>query len=342
MVNDIPSNAQHRKTHRFLRNPSLMGACSMKILLATDGSESASHAATFLARLPHRERMKLTIASIVPTMAILSNSEVKEWQRHYVEIETRQANKFCEKIRQSFEGADADIETVVTSGHPGSEILAEAKRRDCDLIVLGAVGHSLLERMMVGSVSDFVATNASCSVLVVRPAVSMVANQTNSKGHQGLRVCIGYDNSDQSKFVFNDLESFLWGTDTHFDIVSGFRFPFSYVDLPVAIAPKEVDEPYNKNLKAITSFAQKVFPNVQPHLIEMHHTGHGLTEFAMKHECDLIALGDTGHGLLGRTILGSVSRYVLRHAPCSVWIARNPKHHPVYQAQAAQLKPSFA
>ena len=292
----------------------------MKILLATDGSKFANDAAAFLARLPHREGMDLTVMSVVPTMAILNHSEVKEWQRKYSEAQTKQANQNCLEVERFFEGAVASVEKVVTSGHPGSEIVSEARKRKSDFVVIGAMGHSLLERMMIGSVSDYVATHASCSVLVVRPT------GLGSKNHGHLNVCIAYDSSVQSRYAMVELETFQWGADAHFDIVSGFGYPFNYMEVPIAVEMQGIENMFQKNLDAVAKEAQKVLPHVQPHLVQTLHIGETLVEFTSNKKSDLIILGDTGYGLLGRAVLGSVSRYVLRHASCSVWIARKPRH----------------
>ena len=76
-------------------------------------------------------------------------------------------------------------------------ILAEAKDLDCDLIVIGARGHSFFGRLLIGSVSDSIATHAKCSVLVVRPDEQddepSDVNPTSSR-----RIIIGYDGSNAS------------------------------------------------------------------------------------------------------------------------------------------------
>jgi nucleotide-binding universal stress UspA family protein len=43
-------------------------------------------------------------------------------------------------------------------------------------------------------------------------------------------------------------------------------------------------------------------------------------------EPDLIVVGSHGRSMIGRLVLGSVSRYVLTHADCSVRISRHPIH----------------
>ena len=87
----------------------------------------------------------------------------------------------------------------------------------------------------------------------------------------------------------------------------------------------EVDEIKAEATKAVHAAAEKLqgsAPNVHAHLIESDHVGEGLIEFVEENECDLLVVGETPHSVLGRVILGSVSRFVLRHAPCSVWITR--------------------
>jgi len=52
------------------------------------------------------------------------------------------------------------------------------------------------------------------------------------------------------------------------------------------------------------------------------HIGDSIVNVAEETNANLIVVGDTGHSLLSRFLLGSTSKYVLRHAPCSVWISR--------------------
>jgi nucleotide-binding universal stress UspA family protein len=67
---------------------------------------------------------------------------------------------------------------------------------------------------------------------------------------------------------------------------------------------------------------RELTPVVTTNVIESSHVGDGLVQFVKENKSDVIVLGSTGGGLLSALLLGSVSRYVLRHAGCSVWIAR--------------------
>lgn len=49
-----------------------------------------------------------------------------------------------------------------------------------------------------------------------------------------------------------------------------------------------------------------------------------IVDEAKKFEADLIVVGSHGYGFFERMLLGSVSSYVVHHAPCSVLVVRKP------------------
>ncbi len=58
------------------------------------------------------------------------------------------------------------VESRLISGHP-APILVEASK-DADLLVVGSRGHGEFVGMLIGSVSEYCATNAHCPVLIHR------------------------------------------------------------------------------------------------------------------------------------------------------------------------------
>jgi nucleotide-binding universal stress UspA family protein len=60
------------------------------------------------------------------------------------------------------------ITTSVVSGLPKREILEKAESFDADLIVVGSQGQGAFSRLLLGSVSQYLATHAKCSVLIVK------------------------------------------------------------------------------------------------------------------------------------------------------------------------------
>ena len=60
------------------------------------------------------------------------------------------------------------ITTSVVSGLPKSAILEKAESFDADLIVVGSQGQGAFSRFLLGSVSQYLATHAKCSVMIVK------------------------------------------------------------------------------------------------------------------------------------------------------------------------------
>jgi nucleotide-binding universal stress UspA family protein len=54
-------------------------------------------------------------------------------------------------------------------GEPATEIVAAAKRRGADLVVMGTHGRTGLEHALMGSIAERVVRRAHCPVLTVRP-----------------------------------------------------------------------------------------------------------------------------------------------------------------------------
>lgn len=66
--------------------------------------------------------------------------------------------------------ADVGVEMAfhLKQGHAGQEIITLAEELDADLIVVGSLGKSNIERLLLGSVSSFVVMNSRITTMVVR------------------------------------------------------------------------------------------------------------------------------------------------------------------------------
>jgi nucleotide-binding universal stress UspA family protein len=63
-------------------------------------------------------------------------------------------------------------EGIAMEGNPETAIIEHARNWGADLIVVGSHDRSLLERLLMGNVSDRVVKHSPCSVLVVKPRVA--------------------------------------------------------------------------------------------------------------------------------------------------------------------------
>jgi nucleotide-binding universal stress UspA family protein len=64
--------------------------------------------------------------------------------------------------------AGVPLTTHLRQGHAGQELLNLAEEVGADLIVVGSLGKSGIERLLLGSVSSFVVTNSPVTTMVVR------------------------------------------------------------------------------------------------------------------------------------------------------------------------------
>nr|HMS55350.1 universal stress protein [Fimbriimonadaceae bacterium] len=87
----------------------------------------------------------------------------------FIREDKERANNLASEGADVLRGAANRIVAERKSGRPAESIVEEADRINCDLVVIGASKHGFLERMILGSVAYEVATNAPCSVLIVRP-----------------------------------------------------------------------------------------------------------------------------------------------------------------------------
>jgi nucleotide-binding universal stress UspA family protein len=73
-------------------------------------------------------------------------------------------------VADSLKSTELSVDTSVRHGDPRRVIVDEAMQWGADLIIIGARGHSALERWLIGSVAQNVVAHAPCSVEVVRHA----------------------------------------------------------------------------------------------------------------------------------------------------------------------------
>ena len=82
-----------------------------------------------------------------------------------------QAERHLEEWRAAAEGlvGAPRVTTHKAVGEPAAEIVAYAKERRVDLVVVGTHGRTGLEHALMGSVAERVVRRAHCPVLTVRP-----------------------------------------------------------------------------------------------------------------------------------------------------------------------------
>ena len=154
------------------------------VLLATDGSPSATDALRFVAE------SGLFAGSPIRVLAV-GNAGMPWWvgvtpvdgltsidiYADEAEACERRATRVADEAAARLRELNVQATTAVRDGDVCSAILEEAEAQGADLIVLGARNFGALHRWLVGSVSRSVLHLAEASVLIVRPHVSPVIEQ---------------------------------------------------------------------------------------------------------------------------------------------------------------------
>jgi nucleotide-binding universal stress UspA family protein len=134
-----------------------------RILLAVDQAGSSRSAAREAIRLALEERAALIVISVVEP----HNLHLPGGLRRRVDQERdRLASGALEIVRMAREsGVQATF--LIWEGDPAEAILEASLAEGADTIVLGARPRTNLRRLVLGSVSSHVASQATCDVVVV-------------------------------------------------------------------------------------------------------------------------------------------------------------------------------
>jgi nucleotide-binding universal stress UspA family protein len=136
-----------------------------RILFAYDGSEHSKRAAKVageLARLQSNTEIWL-ICVMEQTPKHLKEPTIQE----YVDAQKQAAKKFFKSARELI-GKDVIIHDELLFGPPAENILQVSNQYKCDLIIMGALGLSVLEGLLLGSQVHKVIAHSKIPVLVVK------------------------------------------------------------------------------------------------------------------------------------------------------------------------------
>ncbi len=71
-------------------------------------------------------------------------------------------------MEESAKAANVEVESVLLEGHPADKIVEFAEQNGIEMIVMGTLGKTGLDRFLLGSVAENVIRHSKTPVLVVR------------------------------------------------------------------------------------------------------------------------------------------------------------------------------
>ncbi len=266
----------------------------MRILLAHHGSSGSWDAVSVLNALPLPATAHVTVLTVASPGREARAAEI--------------AARCAEHLR-----LPGTVETRTRTGYPEEEILDLAAATSTDLILVGATSRGALPQFLLGSVAERVVHHASCSVLVARPLKDEIR-----------KVLLGFDGTDPACAAAKALQKFPLQPTTVFEVVTVYpplpgdvriREP---VYVTAAVEETMLTERREQAVAALTDAGKHV-------TVAALEGDPALRLLELARDADLAVVGSHGAGLGARFVrflLGSVAEKLIRHAPCSVLVAR--------------------
>jgi nucleotide-binding universal stress UspA family protein len=285
------------------------------IISGTDFSATAREAVDIAAAMARQLETKLILVYVEQLVAsLVSNPLLFE-----AAILQRRADLKDEAER--LRNLETEVEEKFVLGSPVDELAKAARKSRARLVVLGAVGHGLAVRLLLGSVAERTAETSPVPTLVVRPGGRL---GSWIRGEHPLKVLVGYDFSSASDAALEWVNQLRAIGKVEITVLYSAWFPDEARRLghQRSLASTPGDKQVQSNLERDLKKRVASFLPIR-HVNTMVEPGWGrpegyLFQTATREHVDLIVVGTNQRSGVGRFLLGSVSRDVLHHAKVTV------------------------
>lgn len=288
------------------------------ILVSTDFSPSASAALAQAIRMARATNAHLEALHVVDVMAVREYAEAIESPLMLAEKEAKdrmQAHLMKWLARADFpESARADV----VIGIPLDVILRRAKELDASLLVLGLRGRSSPE-----------GNAGTLALKCLRKTTTKVflAHEGHSGPFRNVVACVDF--SEGSREAVEQALRVARQDRCRVHFIHVFTNPWHELEFH-SDSPETAPEPGRDHsaglLKRLHDFVGTI-EGVETTftIVEAGGVSHGIGEYALQAEADLLVLGDKGQSDLKYVLLGSTVERLLRKVPCSALVVRPPR-----------------
>lgn len=140
-----------------------------KIMVATDGSEPVKKAVDTAVEIAKLSGAKLYAVYIVASGGYtVGHPRDIGWERAMRESLSAEGTEATAYVETIGKAANVEVESILREGSPAHEIVNFAEENDIDLIVMGTLGRTGLQKILLGSVAQNVVRHSRKAVLVVK------------------------------------------------------------------------------------------------------------------------------------------------------------------------------
>ena len=271
------------------------------IVCGTDFSATAKEAVDIAAAIARQLRTRLFLVHVDQLQGSLGSDPFM------LEAAILQRRRELDSEAQRLRGLGTKVDKKFLSGSAFDGIVDLAEQSNAGLIVIGAVGHGLTRRILIGSVAERVAETSPVPTLVVRPNSQLLPWV---RGETRLKILAGHDFSPTADAALRWIAQLR--------VIGDFSLTVAHIQLSSEQQHTEQE---------LIDRAAKIIPPQQfaVRLVPCWGNCEGaLFETAAREDVDLVVVGTHQRQGIQRIRLGSVSRAVLHHATRSVAVVPPP------------------
>lgn len=292
------------------------------ILAATDLSEPATVALEWAVEIAADHRAELHV---------LHALNLTGWSTDYLEVDAQvpaqihqSAQERLEETVSSLAREQLCISCETKVGEPCETVLATARSRDSDLIVVGTRGQRGLDYLLLGSTAQRVVQRAHCPVLTVHP-------KDAQKERPIRKIIVATDFSHESELALQaSLALAERGSPTEIEILvlHAYLVPYELMTTEGHVSTAAGLAQWQTAQADVDQRLEALAASLQPSGIKLRSLGlegyppEVIVERARDHGVDLIAMGTHGRTGLSHVLLGSTAERVIHQAPCPVLTVR--------------------
>ena len=144
----------------------------MKILIGIDDSKVSGDVLRAIVTQFRTEHTEIRVLHVLQPLAP-APPQMAEGYAPELEGQKKPAHELVERIAKELLSVGFKVDTAVEVGDIRERIIDSAAEWGADLVVVGSHGERGVRRFLLGSVAEFVARHAKCSVEIVRTTASI-------------------------------------------------------------------------------------------------------------------------------------------------------------------------
>jgi nucleotide-binding universal stress UspA family protein len=208
-------------------------------------------------------------------------------------------------------GADVVPITVAPTQAPAVGLHEAAVTRSADLIVVGSSSRGLIGRVLAGDDVKATLRSAPCAVAVAPHGFA-------GESHAIEQIGVGYDGGAHSRIALDIAKAIAANTGAKLRVLGVAMPPQGLVD-PVGISSVAAIEARHEQMQRLIA---ELDPEISAEAVD-GIANEQLT--ALSSEVDLLVVGSSRRGTIGRVLLGSTSEQLSREASCPLLVAPAPE-----------------